>query len=82
MSLLAEVGGDLGAAAEALDDQYHGVFVGLADCLQEMTEETTAIPDSLRLYIDYEAMACDARLNGEVFTVETGLDQVHVFWTR
>jgi antirestriction protein len=80
--VLAEVGGDLGAAADALDDQYHGVFASLADCLQEMTEESTVIPESLRLYIDYEAMARDARLNGEVITVETGRDQVHVFWTR
>ena len=80
--VLAEVGGDLDAAAAALDDQYHGVFASLADCFQEMTEETTAIPETLRLYIDYEAMARDARLNGELFTVETAADQVHVFWTR
>jgi hypothetical protein len=47
-----------------------------------LTEETTVIPDALRLYIDYEAMARDARLSGEVFTVETAHDEVHVFWTR
>ncbi|PZR33222.1 antirestriction protein ArdA [Caulobacter segnis] len=80
--VLAEVGGDLEAAAAALDDQYHGVFASLADCFQELTEETTAIPETLRLYIDYEAMARDARLNGEVFTVETGPGAVHVFWSR
>jgi antirestriction protein len=78
--VLDEVGGDLDAARVALDDQYHGVFASLADCFQEMTEETTAIPETLRLYIDYEAMGRDARLNGEVFTVETAHDQVHVFW--
>lgn len=80
--VLVEVGGDLDAAVAALDDQYHGVFASLADCFQDLTEETTAIPENLRLYIDYEAMARDARLNGEVFTVETRRDQVHVFWTR
>ena len=80
--VLGEVGGDLEAAASALDEQYHGVFASLADCFQALTEETTVIPETLRLYIDYEAMARDARLNGEVFTVETGCDQVHVFWTR
>jgi antirestriction protein len=80
--VLAEVGGDLAAATAALDDQYHGVFASLAECFQALTEETTAIPETLRLYIDYEAMAHDARLNGEVFTVETGRDEVHVFWTR
>lgn len=40
------------------------------------------IPETLRLYIDYEAMARDARLSGDVFTVETGRDEVHVFWAR
>jgi antirestriction protein len=80
--VLGEVAGDLEAAARALDDQYHGVFASLADGLQDLTEETTVIPETLRLYIDYAASARDARLNGEVFTVETGLEQVHVFWTR
>jgi antirestriction protein len=80
--VLEEVGGDLEAASAALDDQYRGVFSSLADCFQELAEETTVIPESLRLYIDYEAMARDARLNGEVFTVETAPDAVHVFWTR
>lgn len=80
--VLAELNGDLGAAVGALDEQYHGVFASLAHCLQDLTEETTAIPENLRLYIDYEAMAQDARLNGELFTVETGTDAVHVFWTR
>ncbi|ADG10935.1 antirestriction protein ArdA [Caulobacter segnis] len=80
--VLAELGGDLGAAAAALDAQYHGVFDSLADCFQALTEETVDIPAPLRLYIDYEAMARDARLNGEVFTVETAPGAVHVFWSR
>jgi antirestriction protein len=80
--VLAEVGGDLDAAAGALDEQYRGMFASLAECFQDLTEETTVIPETLRLYIDYEAMARDARLNGEVFTVETAHDEVHVFWAR
>ena len=74
--------GDLDAAASALDEDYRGVFESLADCYQDMTEETLTIPEALRLYIDWEAMARDARLNGEVFTVETAHDEVHVFWSR
>lgn len=50
--------GGLEAATYALDEQYHGVFDALADCLQALTEETT-IPENLRLYIDFEAMARD-----------------------
>lgn len=74
--------GDLDAAASALDEDYRGVFGSLADCYQDMTEETLTIPEALRLYIDWEAMGRDARLNGEVFTVETAHDEVHVFWSR
>jgi antirestriction protein len=78
--VLEHVGGDVDAAERALDDQYRGVFPSLADCFQELTEETTTIPEALRNYIDYEAMGRDAALNGEVFTLETAHDQVHVFW--
>ena len=74
--------GDLEAATSALGEDYRGVFESLADCYQEMTEETLAIPEALRFYIDWEAMARDARLNGEVFTVETAYNEIHVFWSR
>jgi len=80
--VLAELGGDLDAAAQALDDQYHGCFDSLEEAFEALTEETVEIPEALRLYIDYEAMARDARLNGEVFTVETAPGAVHVFWSR
>ncbi len=74
--------GDLDAAASARDEDYRGVFESLAACYQDMTEETLTIPEALRLYIDWEAMGRDARLNGEVFTMETAHDEVHVFWSR
>ncbi|EJL25215.1 Antirestriction protein (ArdA) [Caulobacter sp. AP07] len=54
----------------------------LAACFRELTEETAQIPRPLRDYINYEAMARDAQLNGEVFAIETAHDEVHVFWTR
>ncbi len=80
--VLEHLDGDIDAAVTALDEQYRGRFASLADCFQELTEETTTIPETLRLYIDYEAMARDARLGGEVFTIETAHDEVHVFWAR
>lgn len=80
--VLAHCDGDVEAAAVALDEDYRGVFSSLAECYQDLTEEAVEIPQALRLYIDYEAMARDARMNGEVFTVETAHDEVHVFWTR
>lgn len=80
--VLEQLDGDLDSAAIALEDQYCGVFASLADYFQDLTEETTQVPEHLRLYIDYVAMAYDARAGGEVFTVETAHDQVHVFRTR
>lgn len=79
--VLAQVGGDLDAAREAFEE-YRGVYPRLSDYFAELTEETVAVPEILRLYIDYDAMARDAVLAGEVFTVETAHDEVHVFWTR
>jgi antirestriction protein len=81
-ALLAHFCGDLDAAREAIEDNYCGEHRSLADYAQEITEETTEIPPSLVHYIDYQAMARDMELNGDVFTIETGFDQVHIFWNR
>jgi antirestriction protein len=58
---------------------YRGQFESLADYVQDLTEESTQIPAHLDGYIDYEAIARDMELNGEVFTIETGPREVHVF---
>ncbi len=71
--------GDLGEAREALADRYLGQHSSLAEYVQEVTEGTTAIPQPLRYYIDYAAMARDAELNGELFAVSTEWNAVHVF---
>lgn len=71
--------GDLDQAREALENHYCGRFASLADWVQDVTEEAMTIPEPLRYYIDWEAMARDAALNGDVFTVETAHDEVHVF---
>ena len=43
------------------------------DYTQELIEETTAIPDNLRYYIDCEAIARDMKINEEI--IEIGRDQ-------
>lgn len=78
-ALLDYYSGDLGEAQQAIADRYMGEHTSLADYVQELTEETTSIPQPLRYYIDYQAMARDAELNGELFTVSTAYDVVHVF---
>lgn len=78
-ALLDHYGGDIEEARAAMADRYHGAHASLADYLQELTEDTTAIPASLRHCIDYPAMARDAEINGDLFTVTTAWDVVHVF---
>jgi hypothetical protein len=77
--VLDHLDGDLDAASTALDEQYHGLFDSLAEVFQSLTEDSLTIPPALQAYIDWDAMARDAQLGGEVFTVEMGHDEVHVF---
>jgi antirestriction protein len=74
--------GDLDEAKQAAEENYCGCHSSLADYAQELTEETTEIPENLSRYIDYEAMARDMEMGGDVFTIETGYRQVHIFWSR
>lgn len=78
-ALLDYYSGDLDEARETLADRHLGAYASLADYVQELTEETTAIPQTLRYYIDWQAMARDAELSGDLFTIQTAHDAVHVF---
>ena len=71
--------GDLDEAQEAITDRYMGEHTSLADYVQELTEQTMTIPQALQYYIDWQAMARDVEMNGEIFTVSTAHDEVHVF---
>ena len=79
--LLSHFCGDLDAAQNALEE-YAGCFDSAADFAQELTEETTSIPESLRFYIDYEAMARDMELSGDILALEEGFRRVHILWAR
>lgn len=69
-------------ARRAAEEGNCGSFESLADYAQQLTEETIQIPESLAWYIDYEAMARDMELNGDVFTLEVGYREIHVFWSH
>ncbi|MCY1268173.1 Antirestriction protein (ArdA) [compost metagenome] len=73
---------DLELARKAAAEDYCGCYASLAYYAQELTEETTSIPQHLAHYIDYWAMARDMEIGGDLFTLETGFEQVHVFWSR
>lgn len=59
--------------------QYAGEYETLADFARELTEETGSVPDDLTFYIDYERMARDLEIS-DVLTIETGFEQIPVFW--
>lgn len=69
-------------AQEAIDDNYAGCYDSVADFAEELTEQSTEIPESLANYIDYESMGRDMQYGGDIFTIETGYHEVHIFWSR
>lgn len=80
--LLVEFVGDIDQAETALRDSYHGQFASLADYMEELTCESICIPKALEYYIDWQAMARDAEMSGDLFTIQTAHDKVHVFSAR
>lgn len=80
--LLSHFGDIIDDAQKAIEDNYCGCYASLADYAEELTEETTQIPEHLALYIDYEKMERDMELGGDVFTIETGYQEVHIFWNH
>ena len=80
--LLEQFSGDMDQAESTLEDCYHGQFASLADYMEELTTESVTIPEALRYYVDWEAMARDAEMGGDLFTIETAHGEVHVFSSR
>ena len=78
--LLIHFNGDVDEARRVEDECYGGCYKSAADLAQDLTEQSTKIPENLAYYIDYEAMARDMELNGDIYAIETAHDEVHVFW--
>ena len=75
-------GNDLDEAVATFED-YAGEYRSAADFAEELVGESgTEIPSSLEYYIDWQALARDMALNGEILVFQTGFDEVHIFWTR
>jgi antirestriction protein len=80
--LLSHFGDDLDDARKSIEENYSGCYSSLADYAQELTESTGDIPKHLEFYIDYERMGRDMELSGDIFTIETAHDEVHIFWAH
>ncbi|MCU7829155.1 MAG: antirestriction protein ArdA [Candidatus Thiodiazotropha sp. (ex Myrtea sp. 'scaly one' KF741663)] len=60
--------------------EYVNIFHGTAaDYAQELIEETTEIPENLRYYIDYKAIARDMGYNGEIEEIERELIVINAY---
>ena len=80
--LYCHFGDSLDEARAALED-HAGEYSSLAGFAEEITRETgPEIPTALQYYINWEVMARDLELNGDVFTITLDFNQVHVFWNR
>lgn len=76
--LLSHFNNDLNEAHLAGSELYRGCYDSVADYAQDIMEECHDIPDYLQCYIDYEKLARDMELNGDIFTLEIG-SKVYVF---
>lgn len=70
---------DIDEAEAAIADQYYGCYSSLSDYAQEFTEQSSEIPSHLEYYIDYDKMGRDWEMSGDIFTIETAHDEVHIF---
>ncbi len=77
--------GDVDVARQCLEEDYQGCFQSLEHYAEQFMEDTGALqnlPKHLEGYIDFERMAHDWELNGELFTIEPSYNEVHVFLNR
>ncbi len=79
--LLDHYAGDLDQAEAAMEN-HAGEYRNVGEFAEEITEQTTEIPQSLVYYIDYDQMGKDMEYNGDIFTIVTNFEEVHVFWSR
>lgn len=84
--LAAHFGGlsGLEEARRYMEDGYCGDFDTLEDYARELIEECYGseiqkLPDIVRYHIDYDGIAHDLEIGGDVFTIEHG-SRVHVFY--
>ncbi len=73
---------DLDEARSMAEDNYCGCYSSIADYAQELTEETGNIPQHLECYIDFERMGRDMEMSGDIYTIETGYEKIHIFWNH
>ena len=79
VAVLVETDEDLDRATCLIEEQYLGCYRSAADYAQELTEDCIDMPAMIAPYIDYDALARDMLLNGEIIAVELNLEEVRIF---
>ncbi|HSW64782.1 MAG TPA: antirestriction protein ArdA [Dissulfurispiraceae bacterium] len=84
-SLLAYLGGtsSVDHARRYMEEGYRGEYDNLTDYVQELIEDCYSdvlkgLPDFIRYHIDYDGIAHDMELNGDLLTFECD-GKVHIF---
>ena len=67
-------------AQTAMEDNYCGEYDSVESYAYELLDGQITLPPSLEYYFDYKAYARDLELSGDIFTIETGFEEVHIFW--
>ncbi|MDO3384469.1 antirestriction protein ArdA [Gilvimarinus sp. SDUM040013] len=73
---------DIEEAHTVIEENYAGCYSSVADFAAELTEESGDTPERLAPFIDYARMTYDLEVGGDIFTIETGFEEVHIFWNR
>lgn len=66
------------ADADGFRDSFAGEYHSVAEYAEELTRECEVIPEHLDYYIDWQLMARDWELSGDIWTERT-TDGVYVF---
>lgn len=81
-SALINYFGNIDEAKRVAEENYCGSYSSTADYAQQLTEDATEIPAHLSSYINYESMARDMKMGGDILKIESGFNEVHIFWSR
>ena len=81
--VLEHFSGNLDEARTAISEQYSGEYESLADYAQSFTEDCGGeIPPNLSNYINWDSMAQDMEMNGDIYAIEMGFQSYHIFLAR
>jgi len=71
----------LDEAVQMMEEAYQGEYDDAADWAEHFAEETAAPIETYRSYIEWERVARDAELNGDILVIEVD-GRANVFWAN